>query len=269
MAASLSGQLTGLNEVLLEYGLKEQDLDKKCPETVRYEVAIKITRWKMIGYYFGFSSAILNAIEVENKTEEERSLALLTAWQEREGRKATYYKLISALYNRRRDLVDFICGLIKQQLSQQQARVSLHPVDGQLQSSAPSYSAVLATRSETQSQTSGPSHPAVLAMQSERQSQTSGPSHPAVLTTPSERQSQTSGPSHPAVLTTLNERQSQTSGPSHPAVLTTLNERQSQTSGPSHPAVLTTLNERQSQISGPSHPAVLATLSERQLQTPG
>ena len=250
MAASLSNQLMGLNEVLLEHGLKEQDLDKKCPDTVRYEVAIQITRWKMIGYYFGFSSAILNAIEVENKTEEERSLALLTAWHEREGRKATYYKLISALYNRRRDLVDFTCGLIKQQLTQQQARVSLHPVDGQLQSSAPSYSAVFATWSE-------------------RQSQTSGPSHPAVLATPSERQSQTSGPSHPAVLASLSERQSQTSGQSHPAVLATPSERQSQTSGPSHPAVLTTLNERQSQISGPSHPAVLATLSERQLQTPG
>ena len=157
MAASLSDQKTGLNEVLLEYGLKEQDLDKKCPDTVRYEVAVRITRWKMIGYYFGFSSTILNAIEVENKTEEERSLALLTAWHEREGRKATYYKLISALYNRRRcDLVEFLCCLIKKQPSRHQTRVSLHPVDGQLQPSTPSHPAVLATPSERQSQTSGP-----------------------------------------------------------------------------------------------------------------
>ena len=128
MAASIEAYNPSLDEILSQHGLKKQDLDKECSQAIRYETAIKITEWKMFGYYFGIPSEKLHAIEVENKTEEERRVALLSTWYKREGRRATYYQLLSALYNRRRrDLVDFLCGLIKQQLSQQKQSVPSHP----------------------------------------------------------------------------------------------------------------------------------------------
>ena len=59
----------------------------------------------MIGHYFGIPEEKLVAIQVENRTEEERRVALLSTWNKREGRQATYLVLIHAL-------VDILCGLI-------------------------------------------------------------------------------------------------------------------------------------------------------------
>lgn len=141
MATSIEAQKKGLDEILSQHGLKKQDLDKICSQPVRLEIALKIIEWQIFGHYLGIPSETLHAIKVDHTTEKQRRIALLSIWHTREGSKATYYKLMSALYHQRRlDLVDLLCYLIKQQ----QPCVSSHP-------------AVLATPSEGQSQTSGQS----------------------------------------------------------------------------------------------------------------
>lgn len=115
MAASIEAQMSpSLDEILSQYGLKKQDLDKTCLQAIRYEIAIKITNWKMIGHSLDISCQTLHDIQVENETEEERRVVLLNTWHKQQGRKATYYRLLCALYHRRRrDLVESLCGLIK------------------------------------------------------------------------------------------------------------------------------------------------------------
>ena len=111
MAVSLK---LDLEEVLSQNDITREDLDKECSPGIRYEIAIRIIDWKMIGYYFGIPKEKLVAIEKENRTEEQCRVDLLYTWSMREGRQATYYKLINALYHRdRRDLVETVCKLIR------------------------------------------------------------------------------------------------------------------------------------------------------------
>ena len=109
MAASLEAQI---EEILTRHGLKEEDLHQKCSQAIRYEIAIKIIDWQMLGHYFSIPNETLVAIQVDHRTEEQRRVALLSTWHQREGGGATYYKLINALYHRQRvDLVDQVCRL--------------------------------------------------------------------------------------------------------------------------------------------------------------
>ena len=102
-----------LEEILSKHGLTKNDLDEICSPRIRYDIALKIIDWKMIGHYFGIPKEKLTAIEIENRTEEERRVELLCTWSEQEGKQATYLKLIHALYHRKRsDLVNTLCGLI-------------------------------------------------------------------------------------------------------------------------------------------------------------
>ena len=104
-----------LEEILSQNDIAREDLDKECSQGIRYEIAIQIIDWKMIGHYFGIPKEKLVAIEEENRTEEQRRVELLYTWSMREGRQATYYKLINALYHQdRRDLVETVCKLIRQ-----------------------------------------------------------------------------------------------------------------------------------------------------------
>lgn len=79
-----------LEEILSHHDITKEDLREECSPGVRYEIAIQLTNWKMIGHYFGIPEEKLVAIHVENKTEEERRVALLSTWNKREGRQATY-----------------------------------------------------------------------------------------------------------------------------------------------------------------------------------
>ena len=103
-----------LEEILSRHNIAKEDFDKECSLHVRYQIAVQITNWRMMGHYFGIPNEKIVAIQVENRTEEERRVALLRTWSEREGKQATYLNLIRALYHRRRcDLVDSLCSLIK------------------------------------------------------------------------------------------------------------------------------------------------------------
>ena len=114
MAASLKAQGITFDEILSHHGLQWEDVDKECSQGIRFQISIKIINWKMIGRCFGIPEEKLVAIEVDNRTEEERRVVLLHTWHQREGRGATYLKLMTALYQQhKRNLVDQLCGMIK------------------------------------------------------------------------------------------------------------------------------------------------------------
>ena len=114
MAASLEAQNETLEDILSEEGLNKEDLDKVCSQAIRYEMAMKIRHWKMIGRCLEISEPTLYDIEVDNRTEEDRRIALLDTWHKQKGRRATYHSLLRVLYQcRRRDLVEDLCDMIK------------------------------------------------------------------------------------------------------------------------------------------------------------
>ena len=85
-----------------------------CPRDVRNKVVIELVDWKMVGNCFNFSRAKLEAIDRENQTEDQRKVALLDTWVEREGKGATYLKFAEVLYERgRTDLVQVLCNELK------------------------------------------------------------------------------------------------------------------------------------------------------------
>ncbi len=113
MAVALEN-LPSLDELISRQGLERKDLERKCPVGVRLDVAKHLGDWKMVGRYLGFPPQTLNDIEVENRTEERRRVALLDAWDKREGKGATYLKLAESLHHRERtDLVEKLCEIIK------------------------------------------------------------------------------------------------------------------------------------------------------------
>ena len=74
---------------------------------------MKLVDWEMVGYCFSFPPEKIAAIERQNYTEDQRKVALLNAWSEREGDGATFLKLADVLHQRKRnDLVDFLCKAI-------------------------------------------------------------------------------------------------------------------------------------------------------------
>ena len=103
-----------LDDILSRHGLQRECLDRECPRNVRMEIAGELSNWKMVGHCFKFPPVKIKDIERDNHSEEERKVALLDAWGQREGSEATYLKLADVLHRRnRRDLVEFLCRKIK------------------------------------------------------------------------------------------------------------------------------------------------------------
>ena len=107
-------EFPSLDDLLSRHGLVRQDLENKYPAEMRLEIAQLLDDWKMIGYYLGFASQKVNDIKVDNDNEEQRRVALLDAWEQREGEGATYFKLAEVLHHRGRvDLVENLCRMIR------------------------------------------------------------------------------------------------------------------------------------------------------------
>ena len=91
------------------HGLTKEDLLLACPRDVRDKIALKLADWKVAGRFFDLPREKLAAIELDNDTEEQRRVALLDAWGEREGKGAIYLKLAEVLHQRERiDLVELL-----------------------------------------------------------------------------------------------------------------------------------------------------------------
>ena len=103
-----------LEEILSRHGLKEKDLERECPRGIRNDIAEKLDDWKMVGCYLDFSLEKLRNIQHENESQDLCKVALLDTWNKREGKEATYLKLVRVLYRRnRRDLVESLCAKLK------------------------------------------------------------------------------------------------------------------------------------------------------------
>ena len=119
-----------LENLLYRHGLKSTDLMLACPRDVRHEVAVKIVDWKMVGHCFSVPKEKLAAIDRDNETEDQRRVALLESWSEREGSEASYFKLASVLHQRNRnDLVDLLCDKVLTVKTKPQEFPVVPPVD--------------------------------------------------------------------------------------------------------------------------------------------
>lgn len=99
-----------LSEILSRNGLRGEQLQQECPEDVRMEIGTRIIRWYLVGRHLHISNEKLQAISRDHDSEDERKLAMLEEWHQREGSSATYFKLASALHKHgRSDLVDLLC----------------------------------------------------------------------------------------------------------------------------------------------------------------
>lgn len=106
--------MASLAEIVGHYGLEKRDLELECPREIRIKVAVKLIDWKVFGAFLGFPSEKLASIDAENRTEDQRKIALLDSWHERENEDATCLKLAEVLYDRNsRDLVSQLCELTK------------------------------------------------------------------------------------------------------------------------------------------------------------
>lgn len=109
-------QAVSLKDILSQYGLTNEDLDKEIPSTgdiIILQIANKIKDWERAGYYLGIPDEKLVAIKTDNRTEEQRRIKLLHIWKERECSRATYLRLVTVLHQLgRNDLVEDICKLI-------------------------------------------------------------------------------------------------------------------------------------------------------------
>ena len=86
------------SEVLSKYNLKSNDLNCVC----NYEHIKKIASnydsdWRSIGKYLSFSDDDLNRIDNESTTESKK-IRLFEAWKDREGEKATLFRLVEAFH---------------------------------------------------------------------------------------------------------------------------------------------------------------------------
>ena len=103
--------MASLAELLGHYRLRETDLEWECPREMRIKIALKLVDWKVFGAFLGFPPEKVASIDAEHRTEDQRKIALLDSWYEREGEDATCLKLAKVLYDRNRR--DLICHLAK------------------------------------------------------------------------------------------------------------------------------------------------------------
>ena len=118
----------GLDDIISRCKLERRDLQCVCHRKVLVRLAVRLADWKAFGHFLGLPSEKLAAIEVENRTEDQRKIALLDVWVEKEDERATYLKLVEVLYERnRRDLVRELCDLLKEDESGDDSALSVKP----------------------------------------------------------------------------------------------------------------------------------------------
>ena len=94
-------------------GLAADELSKPCDSSIIPSLADCFSQWKMI---FGslLSELDLDDIDKENTREEEKRIAALRKWRDRNGREATYKVLVDALLNRgERYQAEIVCRKIR------------------------------------------------------------------------------------------------------------------------------------------------------------
>ena len=104
--------MTDLEEILERNGLSKTDLQRECPRDTRVKIALKITDWKSFGHIIGLPKEKIFSVEIENSTEDQRKIALLDSWHEKDSKNATSLRLVEGLRDHQRgDLINDLCQL--------------------------------------------------------------------------------------------------------------------------------------------------------------
>ena len=104
-------------EIANEVGLVADELSKPCDSGIISSLADCFCHWKVI---FGplLSELDLSDINRENLTEEEKRVAALRKWKDRNGSKGTYKILVDALLNKgERYRAESLCKILAEYLS--------------------------------------------------------------------------------------------------------------------------------------------------------
>ena len=106
-----------LDGVLNRFELKRDDFDFECPRKTRDRIAEEIIEeWYLVGRALDVSDKKLKSIRCDSSLTlpEEKAVALLEAWAEEHGSKATCLRLAEALYGRKKtSVVEILCRKVK------------------------------------------------------------------------------------------------------------------------------------------------------------
>ena len=117
MAAPKKAHSSTMEAVLSKHTLKKTDLNKECPQALRYDIGIMIVAWKTTKEHFQFHKENLAAKDDCNKIEEERRVALLKSLYneiKKQPSRATYSEYMTSFNCQERyDLMDSLCHMVK------------------------------------------------------------------------------------------------------------------------------------------------------------
>ena len=133
--------MASLGRVLNNHHLKRKDLDFKCPRKIRDRIAREIIdEWYLLGRKIGVSLRKLKSIRLGvSFTPEEKAVAVLDAWADEYGRRATCLMLARALYSRKKiSVIEILCEKVRRRKNDKstsgpRAALSHQPLDSQLQ----------------------------------------------------------------------------------------------------------------------------------------
>lgn len=94
---SIGGKTVTVEEVIAESGITADDLLKVCSPATAVKLSQVIHNWKLIGQHLGLLDVEISNIDVEYRTIQEKRVRILEKWIEKNGVKATYWKLVEVL----------------------------------------------------------------------------------------------------------------------------------------------------------------------------
>lgn len=104
-----------LEESLQKFNLTKEVVNHACNHDDLVKIALIIGDWRTVGGLLGYSQENLGDIDEQysTSTPKVKKIALLETWMNREGKNATYLKLLKVFHGlQRQDIIDSICNII-------------------------------------------------------------------------------------------------------------------------------------------------------------
>lgn len=109
---------TSLKEVLQQFSLTQEELDKPCTFEQCSEIASKMVKWEPVAPFIGLDESDIVAIQRDNKDYDSQRSSALNTWREKYGSRATFLKLARAFEKKELfDHVEMVCKVFKVRLS--------------------------------------------------------------------------------------------------------------------------------------------------------
>ena len=110
--------MADVDQLLADLNVSRDSLDVRCSDDHALEIAQQITNWKSLAPFIG-----LNQIDEENilmdpscfNSVSVQRIRMIRRWMEIHGPEATYLNLVKGFLRiQRRDLIEKMCGILKQ-----------------------------------------------------------------------------------------------------------------------------------------------------------